>query len=89
MALKKLLFERVESGKGLFAVETISLIYGALTTLLILFLFPQMDHPITMIMERIGIVLMTFTLIILYQGMPCRLTAFMRMAIQMSLLAYW
>ena len=89
MALKKLLFERVDSGKGLFAVERISLIYNFLTTMMILFLFTEMDHPTTMILERIGILLMTFTLIILYQGMPCRLTAFMRMAVQMSLLAYW
>ena len=33
MAIK--LFERVDSGRGLFAVETISLIYNALTSLLI------------------------------------------------------
>ena len=32
MNLKTNLFERVESGKGLFAVETISLIYNALTS---------------------------------------------------------
>lgn len=89
MALKKLLFERVDSGKGLFAVETISLIYNALTTILILCLFTRMDHPWMMIMERIGIVVVTFTLIISYQALPCRLTAFVRMAVQMSLLAYW
>lgn len=89
MALNKLLFERVESGKGLFAVEIISLIYNALTTLLILLLFSRMDHPGTMILERLGIVVMTFTLIVLYQAKPCRITAFIRMVVQMSLLAYW
>ena len=87
MAIK--LFERVNSGKGLFAVETISLIYNALTTLLILLLFPRMDHPGMMLLERAGIVVLTFVLIFLYQAFPCRLTAFIRMAVQMSLLAYW
>ncbi len=87
MAIK--LFERVESGKGLFAVETISLIYNALTSFLILLLYARMDHPGTMLLERAGIVALTFTLIYLYQAFPCRLTAFIRMVVQMSLLAYW
>ena len=87
MAIK--LFERVDSGRGLFAVETISLIYNALTSLLILLLFPRMDHPGMMLLARLGIVILTFVLIFLYQAFPCRLTAFVRMAVQMSLLAYW
>ena len=60
MAIK--LFERVDSGRGLFAVETISLIYNALTSLLILLLFPRMDHPGMMLLERLGIVILTFPL---------------------------
>lgn len=89
MAVKINLFERVDSGKGLFAVETISLIYNALTTILILILYPRMDHPGMMLLERAGIVVLTFVLIFLYQAVPCRLTAFIRMLVQMSLLAYW
>lgn len=50
MAIK--LFERVESGKELFAVETISLIYNALTSFLVLLLYQRMDHPGTMLLER-------------------------------------
>lgn len=56
MAIELKLFERVESGKGLFAVESISLIYNALTTILILLLYPRMDHPGMMLLERLGIV---------------------------------
>ena len=89
MAIELKLFERVESGKGLFAVESISLIYNALTTILILLLYPRMDHPGMMLLERLGIVALTFVLIYLYQAFPCRLTAFIRMVVQMSLLAYW
>ena len=58
MAIK--LFERVDSGRGLFAVETISLIYNALTSLLILLLFPRMIDPGMMLLERLGIVILTF-----------------------------
>lgn len=56
---------------------------------MILLLYPRMDHPGTMLLERLGIVVLTFVLIHLYQAFPCRLTAFVRMVVQMSLLAYW
>ena len=82
-------FKRVESSKGLFAVERISLIYNAITTIMIVLLFSRMDHPTTMLLERVGIVAITFALIYLYQKYPCRLSAFVRMAVQMSFLAYW
>lgn len=82
-------FKRVESSKGLFAVERISLIYNAITTILIVLLYSRMDHPGMMLLERAGIVAITFGLIYLYQKYPCRLSAFVRMAVQMSFLAYW
>ena len=82
-------FKRVESSKGLFAVERISLIYNAITTILIVLLYSRMDHPGMMLVERAGIVVITFALIYLYQKYPCRLSAFVRMAVQMSFLVYW
>ena len=82
-------FKKVESSKGLFAVERISLIYNAITTILIVLLFSRMDHPMRMLIERLGIVGITFALIYLYQKYPCRLSAFVRMVVQMSFLAYW
>ena len=42
-----------------------------------------------MLLERAGIVAITFGLIYLYQKYPCRLSAFVRMVVQMSFLAYW
>jgi membrane-associated phospholipid phosphatase len=48
-----------------------------------------MDHPGMMLLERAGIVAITFGLIYLYQKYPCRLSAFVRMVVQMSFLAYW
>ena len=56
-------FKKVEASKGLFAVERISLVYNAITTLLIVLLFSRMDHPVTMLIERVGIVAITFSLL--------------------------
>lgn len=89
MGINLKLLERVDSGNGLFAVESISLIYNALTSILILILFSRMDHPGIMLMERMVIATLTFALIYLYKLYPCKLTAFVRMVVQMSLLAYW
>ncbi|MCD7899517.1 MAG: phosphatase PAP2 family protein [Bacteroides sp.] len=83
------LFKRVESRKGLFAVEKISLIYNLLTTILILFLFQRMDHPLQMLIDRAAIACMTFLLMYLYRLAPCKFSAFIRITIQMSLLSYW
>ncbi len=83
------LFKKVETQKGLFAVEKITLIYTLLTSILILFLYQKMDHPLRMLIERGMIVGVTFLLMYLYRLAPCKLSAFIRIAIQMSLLSYW
>ena len=72
------LFKRVETRKGLFAVEKITLIYNLLTSILILFLFQRMDHPWHMLLDRAMIAAMTFLLMYLYRseerrvGKECR-----------------
>lgn len=83
------LFKRVETRKGLFAIEKITLIYNLLTTILILFLFQRMDHPWHMLLDRGMIAAMTFLLMYLYRLAPCRFSAFVRVILQMSLLSYW
>ena len=64
------LFKRVETRKGLFAVEKITLIYNLLTSILILFLFQEMDHPAQMLADRAMIAGMTFLLMYLYRLYP-------------------
>ena len=64
------LFKRVETRKGLFAVEKITLIYNLLTSILILFLFQRMDHPWHMLLDRAMIAAMTFLLMYLYRLAP-------------------
>ncbi|MDR3119259.1 MAG: phosphatase PAP2 family protein [Mediterranea sp.] len=83
------LFKKTETRKGLFAVEKVSLIYNLLTAVLILFLFRRMDHPAGMLLERVVIAVVTLLLMRLYRLRPCKMTAFVRMAVQMGLLAYW
>ena len=61
------LFKKVETRKGLFAVEKITLIYNLLTSILILFLFQEMDHPVQMLIDRAMIAGMTFLLMYLYR----------------------
>ena len=65
------LFKRVETRKGLFAVEKITLIYNLLTSILILFLFQEMDHPVQMLADRVVIAGMTFLLMYLYLQVLC------------------
>jgi membrane-associated phospholipid phosphatase len=83
------LFKRVETRKGLFAVEKVTLIYTLLTSILILYLFQGMDHPVQMLIERSMIVAVTFLLMFLYRLAPCKATAFIRILVQTSLLSYW
>ena len=83
------MFKRVETYKGLFAIEKISLIYNLLTSLLIVFLYDRMDHPAAMLWDRVLIAAVTFVLMYLYRLAPCRFASFVRVVVQMSLLSYW
>ena len=83
------LFKRVETRKGLFAVEKVALVYNLLTTILILFLFPRIETPWNMLLDRAMIAGMTVLLMYLYRLAPCKFSAFVRIAVQMALLSYW
>jgi membrane-associated phospholipid phosphatase len=83
------LFVSTDTRKGLFAVEKITLMYNLFTAVLILIMFGRMDHPVTMLIDRAMIAAMTFLLMYLYSLAPCKFAAFLRIAVQMSLLAYW
>ena len=87
MALE--LLKPTETRRGLFPIEVVSLFYGAFTSLLIFLLFMRMDHPGTMLLERVGILVIMGLLMLVYQRYSCKLTAFLRTAFQLGLLAYW
>lgn len=90
MDLKTDLFDKEKKiQKGLFAVEKVALIYNLLTCILILYLFPRMNHPIVMLYERLAILGVTLTMIYLYRLFPLKCMAFIRIGFQMALLSYW
>lgn len=83
------LFKKIETGKGLLAVEKATLIYALLTSVLILYFFREMDHPVQMLVDRAMIAGITFLLMYCYRLAPCKFSAFVRVLIQISLLSYW
>lgn len=89
MVIKLDLLKRIDVWEGVFAIEKVALIYNLLTSILILYLFPRMNHPTQMLYERAIILCVTLFLIYLYRKMPCKAIAFIRVAFQMSLLSYW
>src|SRR5574344_178634 len=89
MAVKIDIFNRVVNKNGLFAVEKVALIYNLLTSILILYLFPRMNHPIAMLDQRAAILGLTLLMIYLFKQFPFKYMAFIRIAFQMSLLSYW
>lgn len=74
---------------GLLAVEKISFLYTLLTSILILFLYQEMDHPLNMLLGRLVIVLITLMLVYVSSRYPNKLMIFLRVGLQMGLLSYW
>ncbi|MDD4608677.1 MAG: phosphatase PAP2 family protein [Bacteroidaceae bacterium] len=87
MALE--LTKKFDAPHRLFAVETISLVYNLITSLLILFHYNEMTHASEMLTERICIALGTYLLVFLFRFAPNKCFTFVRIAAQMALLSYW
>lgn len=83
------LFKKAETRRGLLAAEKAALLYNGLTSVLIVLLFSRMDHPVRMLADRALIAGMTLLLVYLYRLAPCKFSAFVRVAVQLSLLSYW
>lgn len=83
------LTKKVLLNKRLLGVEKISLIYSFLTAILIVCLYPRMDHPMQMLVERLAIVGITLALVFIGSWWPSKFTTLVRVAFQMSLLSYW
>lgn len=75
--------------KGLMAVEWVVMAYLVLTLAITLFMYTDLPHPDTMIWGRIRIAAITVALWLVYRIVPCRMTRFIRVAVQMALLAWW
>lgn len=75
--------------KGLLAVEWIAIGYLLLTLLMIAVLWDKLVSPEQMIKGRITFVLVTLAAWGVYWLKPCRLTMFLRIAVQMVFLSWW
>lgn len=89
MKLKDLFTIEERPRKGLFALEWVILAYAAITLLVVLFCFTKIDSPQAMLWGRVRVAAITVGLWAVYRFMPCKMTEFLRVTIQMSLLAWW
>jgi len=80
---------KIGPSKGEFLIEKAAMSYTLLTSIAIIVLYGQMDHPMKMLMERLLIVAVTVSLFFIYKKYPCKVTAFLRVGFQLSLLSYW
>jgi hypothetical protein len=75
--------------KGLMALEWVMVSYLVLTLLYTFFLQTKLVNPEAMIWGRLRILVTTLLLWGVYRLLPCRLTRFIRVAVQFGLLAWW
>ena len=81
--------QRIGPSKGEFLIEKVAMAYTLLTSIAIVVLYGQMDHPMLMLLERLAIVVVTLALVVVYHMYPCKVTAFLRVGFQLALLSYW
>lgn len=89
MKLKDLFTIEERPRKGLLALEWVILAYAAITLLVVLFCFTKIDNPQAMIWGRVRVSAITVGLWAVYRFIPCKMTEFVRVTIQMALLAWW
>ena len=75
--------------KGLFALEWVMLGYLVLTLLIVFFTYTKAENPDAMIWGRIRVAAVTAGMWAVYRMAPCRLTHFIRIAVQLALLGWW
>ncbi len=75
--------------RGLFIAEWIMLGYLVFTLLMVLITYTKVANPDAMIWGRIRIAVMTFAMWGVYRMLPCKLTRFARIVVQMALLGWW
>lgn len=89
MKLKELFTIERSPRRGLITMEWVMLVYMALTTLLMFFMFTKLQNPESMLWGRVRILFVTLAMWGVYRLVPCRATFFARIAVQMALLSWW
>ena len=75
--------------KGLLTVEWIAMGYLLMTVVMMVIQWDLLQHAEEMIKGRIQFVLVTLAVWGVYRLLPCRLTLFARIAVQMLFLSWW
>ena len=75
--------------KGLLLLEWAMLGYALLTLLMTLFMQTQLQHPQQMLWLRFHTTMITLALWAVYRMVPCRLTLFFRVGMQLLMLGPW
>ncbi len=89
MAIKELFALEKKPLRGLMTVEWLTLAYLLLTLVLMAVLASRLHEPASMLLMRLRVVGGTALLWGLYRVLPCRLTRLLRVAGQMTMLAWW
>lgn len=71
------------------AFEWVIMIYAAITMLIVLFCYTKLQNPDAMVWGRVRTVAVTVGVWAVYRFLPCRATVFLRVLIQLALLAWW
>ena len=75
--------------RGLLALEWVMLAYLTFTLLMVFFTYTKVVNPEAMIWGRVRIVVVTLAMWGVYRMVPCKLTKFARISVQMALLSWW
>lgn len=78
-----------KSQRGLIAAEWVVVGYAVLTTLMMLFLWTKLPDAGAMLMGRFRALVTMAALWGVYRMVPCRLTMFCRVALQLAMLSWW
>ena len=87
--IKNLFLLEKKPSKGLLAAEWIMLAYMLFTIVFMALNYSKLTHPGEMIWGRGCILVITAVLWGLYRILPCRLTRFLRIAVQLAFLGWW
>lgn len=87
--IKQLFSIESKPKRGLISLEWLVIAYTLFTLCVTLFTYTKLQNPEAMIWGRVRVLAMIVALWVVYRLVPCRLTRFVRVAAQMSLLAWW
>ncbi len=89
MKIKEIFKLEKKPKKGLLLVEWIALGYLLFTLIMLGVLYDKLINPSEMISGRIQFVTVTAAMWLVYRLVPCRLTLFLRILVQMAFLSWW